>query len=210
MTKKRHLALALAAIMATGGCGWVNHQIDHAMNGGPMAKKPLPGLTADQARARVISYLQESLKDFPDGWSYAYYAIGDHPGDSGFRAARSGKVNDYGDPKESPYNTLVTYWVHYPEGTAEEAFDKLAAYWTAHAHTTDPPHIPPKTGVSDYLRDASFATADHYSFDLAVNQNHALSTTWSTPYYAYDPNDNGYMPETITKNGASAFGEPPK
>jgi hypothetical protein len=210
MTRKRHLALALAAIMAASGCGWANHQIDHAVNGGPVAKKPIPGFTAEQARDRITEYLQESLRSLPDGWFYAYYAIGDKPGDTGFRAARSMMVNDSGDPKKSPYKTLVFYWVHYPEGTAEEAFDKLAAYWSAHARTVTAPHIPPKTGLSDSFREASFATDDHYSFDLTVNQNHALTINWSSPYYAYDPNDNGYMPETITKNGSSGFGEPPK
>ncbi|MGL6235701.1 MAG: hypothetical protein ACRC20_10180 [Segniliparus sp.] len=175
-----------------------------------MDKKPLPGLTADLARARITTYLQDSLRDFPDGWSYAYYAIGDHPGDSGFRAARSGKVNDYGDPKKSPYKTQVYYWVHYPEGTGEEAFHKLAAYWAQHARTTEAPSVPAKTAISNYLWWASFATEDHYSFDLNVNQNHAVAVVWNSPYYAYDPNDDGYMPETVTKNGSSAFGEPPK
>ena len=206
----RVITLVLAAIAGTSGCGWANQQIDHIMNGGPAVKKPMPGLTADLARGKIAAYLQESLRDFPDGWSYANYKIGDHPGDAGFRVARSMPVNDYGDPKESPYDTLVTYWVHYPDGTGEEAFHKLADYWAQHARTTDAPNVPPKTGVSDYLWWASFETDDHYSLDLSVNQNHALAVTVGSPYYAYDPNDNGFMPETITKNGASAFGEPPK
>ena len=208
--RRAALALALAAITGTSGCGWANHQIDHIMHGGPAAKKSLPGLTADQARGKITTYLQDSLRDFPAGWSYANYAIGDHPGDAGFRVARSMPVNDSGDPKESPYKTLVYYWVHYPEDTAEEAFDKLAAYWTAHAQTITAPHIPEQSALERSFRYASFATDDHYSFELEVNQNHALTTNWSSPYYAYDPNDNGFMPETITKNGASAFGEPPK
>ncbi|ADG99464.1 hypothetical protein Srot_3040 [Segniliparus rotundus DSM 44985] len=214
MMNRKALRLPLVALLPFGvsGCGWANHQIDHAMNGGPVAKKPIPGFTAEQARDRITAYLQESLRSLPDGWSYADYAIGDGPSDSGFGGSTNYKVNDHGSDKDSPYKLLVFYWVHYPEGTAEEAFDKLAAYWTAHAQTVTAPHIPPKTGLSESFREASFATAGHYSFDLTVNQNHALATNWSSPYFAYDPSymNKAFMPQTITKNGASAFGEPPK
>ena len=208
--RRAALALALAAITGTSGCGWANHQIDHIMHGGPAAKKPLPGFTMTQAQDRMTGYLQESLRSLPDGWSYSNYAIGDHPGDAGLGHSLNYPVNDYGPEKDRPHKLLVTYWVHYPEGTAEEAFDKLAAYWTAHAQTITAPHIPEQSALERSFRYASFATDDHYSFELEVNQNHALTTNWSSPYYAYDPNDNGFMPETITKNGASAFGKPPK